>query len=80
LSGNVVGRWPTTSGILGIAVPLVANLLLFIGAVHDKLSRGRIHPISIWVPILLIGELFGLVPIVMQSAPWRQMVLWLVAE
>jgi uncharacterized membrane protein YozB (DUF420 family) len=80
VSGNVVGRWPTTSGILGIAVPLVANLLLFIGAVHDKLSRGRIHPISIWVPILLIGELFGLVPIVMQSAPWRQMVLWLVAE
>ena len=31
---------------------------------HDKLSRGRIHPISVCVPIFLLVELFGLNPIV----------------
>jgi len=80
LSGNLAGRWPALSGVLGIAGPIVFNLLLFIGVVHDKLSRGRIHPISVWVPILLIAESFGLLPVVMQSAPWRQVALWLVAE
>jgi uncharacterized membrane protein YozB (DUF420 family) len=80
LSGTLVGRWPGLSGILSIAGPAFSIILLFIGAFHDKLSRGRVHPISVWVPILLIAENFGLLPIVMQSATWRQLAVWLVAE
>jgi hypothetical protein len=80
LSGNLVGRWPDLSVVLSIAVALVFILVLFSGAVHDKLSRGRIHPISVCVPILLVVELFGINPIVMQSATWRQFAVWLVAE
>ena len=80
LSGNVVGRWPSLSGGLSIAVPAVFILVLFIGAVHDKLSRGRIHPISLWVPILLIVELFGLNPVVMESKTWGEFAEWLVAK
>ena len=34
-----------------ILIPLV--MLYFAGAVHDRLSRGRIHPVSLWVPIAL---------------------------
>jgi hypothetical protein len=80
LSGNLAGRWPGLSGILSIAVPVAFILVLFTGAAHDKLSRGRIHPISVCVPILLLVELFALNPIVMQSATWRQFAGWLVAE
>jgi hypothetical protein len=80
LSGNVVGRWPGSSGGLSIAVPVVFILVLFTGAAHDKLSRGRIHPISLWVPILLLVELFGLNPVVMQSKAWGEFAEWLIAK
>jgi uncharacterized membrane protein YozB (DUF420 family) len=70
LSGNLVGRWPSLSAGLSMAVPVTYILVLFVGAAHDKLSRGRIHPISLWIPALIIVELFGLNPVVMKSAMW----------
>jgi hypothetical protein len=56
--------------------PFAANLLLFAGGVHDKVTRGRIHPISVWVPLALIAMMligFAVAP----SAPWRQFSAWL---
>lgn len=79
LSGHLIGHWPGLYGPLNIAIPIVANSLLFAGAVHDKILRGRIHPISLWVPVLLIVETFGLIALVMPSAGWRRVAMWLVS-
>ena len=75
LAGYVIGRWPDLFGPASVA-PFAANLLLFAGAVHDKVTRGRIHPISVWVPLALIAMMligFAVAP----SAPWRQFSAWL---
>lgn len=77
LSGYLVGRWADLYSPLAVAIPIVANALLFAGAVHDKRSRGRIHPVSLWVPILLIVETFGLTVLVMPTAGWRRLAMWL---
>ena len=70
LGGYVVGRWPELLWPVR-ALPLAGNLLLFAGAVHDKITTGRIHPISLWVPLaLILVMLFTLA--VSLSAPWRQ--------
>ena len=75
LAGYVIGRWPDLFGPASVA-PFAANLLLFAGAVHDKVTRGRIHPISVWVPLALIAVVL-IVFAVAPSAPWRQFSAWL---
>lgn len=75
LAGYVIGRWPDLFGPASVA-PFTANLLLFAGAVHDKVTRGRIHPISVWVPLALIAVML-IVFAVAPSAPWRQFSAWL---
>ena len=51
LSGHLVGRWPGLCGApLILAIFTAANALPFSVAVHDKVSDGRVHAISLWVP------------------------------
>lgn len=81
LVGYAVGRWPGLSGPAVMAVPFVgANLLLFVGAVHDRVTRGRVHPISVWVPLALIVTGMLLFFAVARSAPWRQFTAWLASS
>ena len=76
----LIGRWPGLYGTpLNLAVLIAANALPFVVAAHDKVSDGRVHPISLWVPVLLIIETFGLIAVVMPSDGWRRLALWLVS-
>jgi hypothetical protein len=79
LSGHVIGRWPGLYASLNLAIFIAANALPFSVAVHDKVSDGRVHPISLWVPVLLIVETFGLIAVVMPSEGWRRLAPWLVS-
>jgi hypothetical protein len=54
LSGTLVGRIPLSRGTLAIGFLIIALAVHFIPAVHDKVTRGRIHPASIWIPLLII--------------------------
>jgi uncharacterized membrane protein YozB (DUF420 family) len=76
LAGYVVGRWPDLYGPARLA-PFAGILLLFAGAVHDKVTRGRIHPVSVWVPLAFISGMLLVGRAVGPSAPWRQFVAWL---
>jgi hypothetical protein len=76
LAGYVIGRWPDLFGPASVA-PFGANLLLFAGAVHVKVTRGRIHPVSLWVPVGLITVTTLIAVAVVPSAPWRQVSAWL---
>jgi uncharacterized membrane protein YozB (DUF420 family) len=75
LAGYVIGRWPDLFGPARVAL-FASNLLLFAGAVHDKVTRGRIHPISAWVPVALIAVTL-VAAAASQSAPWREFAAWL---
>ena len=77
MCGFLVAHWP---GFYSVLVPLSFSgvVLLFTGAVIDKLSSGRIHPISIWGPILFIAETSLLIAVVTSSAGWHRLARWLV--
>ena len=49
----------------------------FIPAVHDKLTRGRIHPVSIWIPLLSIVGFVVLNAVVAPSALGLKVASWL---
>jgi hypothetical protein len=54
LSGALVGRVPLSRASLVVGWVVIVVAIHFIPAVHDKLTRGRIHRASIWIPLLLI--------------------------
>jgi hypothetical protein len=68
LSGALVGRVPLPREALLVGWVVIVVAIHFIPAVHDKLTRGRIHPASIWIPLLLIGWFVVLNTVVAPSA------------
>ena len=75
LGGYVAGRWPELLWPVR-ALPLAGNLLLFAGAVHDEITTGRVHPISLWIPLVIIAVMLFTLAVSL-SAPWRQFAAWL---
>ena len=55
LSGTLVGRVPLSRGVLFAGMLVIDLAVPFIPAVHEKLTRGRIHPASLWIPLLIIA-------------------------
>ena len=78
LSGYLTGHWPALTGRLTPVVFLGGFSLQFAGAAYEKLSRGRIHPLFLWVPFLEIVATVALLTILMPSAGWRRLAMWLV--
>jgi len=68
LSGALVGRIPLSRQALLIGWVVIVVAMHFIPAVHDKLTRGRIHRASIWIPLLLIVWFVVLNAVVAPSA------------
>lgn len=59
-----------------ILIPLIP--LLFAGAVHDRLSRGRIHPVSLWVALVLLVWTPLRAVVIGPSETWHQFAAWLI--
>ena len=77
LSGTLVGRVPLSRGALFIGWLVAVVAVHFIPAVHDRLTRGRIHPASIWIPLLSIGGFVVLNVVVAPSALGLKVGSWL---
>ena len=77
LSGTLVGRVPLSRGVLFTGMLVIDLAIPFIPAVHDKLTRGRIHPASIWTPLLLIAWSVVLAAVVAPSALAFRVGIWL---
>jgi hypothetical protein len=77
LSGYLIGQWPALTGRLTPIIFLLGFSLQFAGAAYDKLSRGRIHPLFVWIPLLEIVATVAVLTILMPSAGWRRVALWL---
>jgi hypothetical protein len=79
LVGHLAGHWPALRGAgIEISVPITI-LLLSASAIYDRVTRGRIHPVSLWVPIALFAwQNVIVVFVVFRSALWREFAAWLI--
>ena len=75
---HIIGHSPFLRAIQApiILIPLI--VLLFAGAVYDRLSRGRIHPVSLWVPLALLVSLNLVDVVIGPSEAWRNFTAWLI--
>jgi hypothetical protein len=73
LVGYLSVHWPV---MRGAAVPVgipVTVLLLSTSGVIDRVTRGRVHPVSLWVPVFLFVLQNVLAVVVLRSAVWHRL-------
>jgi len=60
-----------------LIVPILAALL-FSSAVHDRVRHGRVHPVSLWVGIVLFLLANVRAVVIGPSAAWHRFAAWLI--
>ncbi len=75
---HIIGHWPVLREITAPIIIIPLLMLLFAGAVHDRLSRGRIHPISIWVALALFVWANLRAVVIGPSDAWHRFAEWLI--
>jgi hypothetical protein len=75
---HLVGHWTILQPWAGVIFPVSAIVFLSTSAIYDRVSEGRIHPVSVWVPVLWFAWqlVFGFV--ILPSAMWHQFAAWLI--
>jgi hypothetical protein len=76
LMGTLVRRWPALQGPGAAMSVLLPTLLLFTVPVADRVSRDRIHPVSLWVPFVFLAWSTVAAVIVFPSDWWREFAAW----
>ncbi len=75
---HIIGHSAVLRGIRApiVLVPLAA--LFFAPAVHDRLSRGRMHPISLWTGVAMLVWANVRAGFIAPSQAWHNFVAWFV--
>lgn len=75
---HIIGHSPVLREIQApiIVIPLI--MLLFAGAVHDRIYRGRIHPVYLWVPLAMFVWSNLRAVVIGPSETWHKIAEWLI--
>ena len=77
LSGHMVGLVPVSQGVLQGFWLTAILLLLAVVPIYDKMSKGRIHPASIWIPVLFVAWTVLSQAVIFRSAPAFKLASWI---
>ena len=69
LSGVLVGLVPLGQSVLQGFWLTASLLLVAVVPIHDKVSKGRIHPASVWIPVLFVAWTVLSNAVIFRSAP-----------
>jgi hypothetical protein len=75
---HVLGYWFAPQPWLPLMIPLSAVFFLSLSAVHDRITDGRVHPVSIWVPLAIFASFLVFNVVVVPSRSWGQFAAWLI--
>jgi len=62
----------------GFLTPLMLAIFLAAGAVHDRITFRRIHPVSLWIALAIFVVEKLCFAVVMPSAAWHAFAAWLI--
>jgi uncharacterized membrane protein YozB (DUF420 family) len=76
---HLIGHWLSFQPWSVAVFPISFIAFTSLSAVYDRISEGRIHPVSLWVPILwLVWRVVVVVRIIQPSTAWREFAAWLI--
>ena len=75
---HLIGHWPALQARAGMVVLVSTIIVLSVSAIYDRISQGRIHPVSLLVPGVLVVWQALLNTMVIPSAAWRGVAAWVI--
>ena len=75
---HLIGHWPALLPWAGLIFPVSLLITLSLSAVYDRVSQGRIHPVSLWIALLVFAWSAVSNTVIVQSAAWREFATWLI--
>jgi hypothetical protein len=75
---HVIGHWLSFQTWALVIFPVSFLVFTSLSAIYDRLSEGRIHPVSFWVPILWLAWRGFEVRVIQPSATWHEFAAWLI--
>jgi uncharacterized membrane protein YozB (DUF420 family) len=75
---HVIGTWPPLLPWANVIFSLSLVVFLAIGPIYDRISDGRIHPVSLWGGLSLFVWTTAFNAAILPSAAWRQFAHWLI--
>jgi hypothetical protein len=75
---HISGHWPVLQPWSPLLFPLVAAIVLALPAFYDRRVMGRIHPVSLWVPIAVFVLQNVIFTLIVPSAAWSGFAAWLI--
>jgi hypothetical protein len=74
---HIIGHSPFLRSFHPAIILIPYTAFLFAGAIHDRLSRGRIHPISLWGALAVWLWSNVRAAVIGPSNEWREFATWL---
>lgn len=75
---HIIGHSPFLRGLHPAVILIPYSAFLFAGAVHDRLSTRRIHPVSLWVALAVFAFSNLRAAVIGPSDTWREFATWLI--
>jgi hypothetical protein len=75
---HLIGHWPSLQARGGLIVLVAILIILSASAIYDRISEGRIHPVSLCVPVLLVVWQLVVNTIIVPSKVWRRIGAWVI--
>jgi hypothetical protein len=75
---HLIGHWPVLQPWARIIFGVSTMVFLFMSAIYDKVSQGRIHPVSLWGAVLVFASGGLFFSVIQPSAAWREFATWLI--
>jgi hypothetical protein len=74
---HLIGHWALQPWA-GVIVPVSSIIVLSLSAIYDRVSQGRIHPVSLWGAILVFAWQALFFSVIQPSSAWRDFAAWLI--
>jgi hypothetical protein len=75
---HIIGHSEFLRGFPPVIILVPYTAMLFAGAIHDLISRGRIHPVSFWVALGIFVWSNVRATVIGPSEAWREFGSWLI--
>jgi len=69
---HLVTHWPALQPWVGVIFPIGFLIIVSGSAISDRVSEGRIHPLSLWGAILIFASNTLFVGVIQPTEAWRQ--------
>jgi hypothetical protein len=75
---HIVGHWLSFQPWAFVIFPVSFIVFTSLSAIRDWLSEGRIHPVSLWIPVLWLACRIVEVRVIQSTASWHAFAAWLI--